>query len=413
MKRGQYLRVIHVEDSPTDSELVQSMLMANGVACEFQRVETREQLQGALGEADCDLILSDCTLPQFHGLEALEMARAHRPDLPFIFVSGTLGEEAAIQSLQRGATDYVLKHRLSRLVPAVRRALMEAEGRAARSAMETQLHQARKLETIGTMVGGLAHDFRNLLQVLKTSIALLPLEATNPQGIIQLAGRLDKAVERGSHMMDELMVFARKTDIHRMPVDMAAQIREIMQMIEVGLPPNINLRLHLEENLPPVWVDPGQLDRILTNLVRNALDAMPEGGNLMISTDAIRFDRIPENSWQIKDVPYFRAMISDTGSGMNEATQSRVFEPFFTTKPAGKGTGLGLSVVFGLMEAHQGFIDLESKVGEGTTFSLFFPLPEDENPPHRIHVIFPTRLLGKVSPSEVTHARDVGAAEAK
>src|SRR5580658_6897001 len=131
------LHLIHVEDSWEDSELVRRMLKTGGLECVIQRVETREQLENALQQPNCDLILSDCTLPQFHGLEALEIARTTKPEVPFIFVSGTIGEEVAIKSLQNGATDYVLKQGLSRLIPAVRRALTETQDRMARRAMET------------------------------------------------------------------------------------------------------------------------------------------------------------------------------------------------------------------------------------------------------------------------------------
>jgi signal transduction histidine kinase len=133
----------------------------------------------------------------------------------------------------------------------------------------------------------------------------------------------------------------------------------------------------------------------------NARDALPEGGEIVVSTDVIQFDDIPANSWQINDVPYLRVMVSDNGTGMDEMTQCRIFEPFFTTKSEGKGTGLGLSVVFGLMEVHQGFIDLHSQVGEGTTFSLFFPLSPGTNAaPDRIQAISPLRLLGKTTQAE-------------
>jgi two-component system cell cycle sensor histidine kinase/response regulator CckA len=400
----QPLQIIHIEDSIGDYELVMNLLQSEGLACNIQRVETREQLVNALKQSRCDLILSDCTLPQFHGLEALEVARTLEPEIPFIFVSGTIGEETAIKSLQNGATDYVLKQRLSRLLPAVQRALKEAEGRRARLTMESQLRQARKLETIGTLAGGLAHDFRNLLQVLKMGIAMLPLKADDPEAVNQIAGQLDRATDRGCNLMNELLVFARKTDAHLVPVNMAALIGEIMQLLRPTLPGSINLSLHLEENLPDISADSSQLDRILTNLIMNARDALPNGGTLTVSSDVIRFDQSRANPWLLKDSPYLRVMISDTGSGMDEATQTRIFEPFFTTKPLGKGTGLGLSVVFGLMEAHHGFIDLESEVGKGTTFSLFFPLPEKEGKAvsERIHLISPTRLLGKLTQSNAS-----------
>jgi signal transduction histidine kinase len=393
---SQALKVIHVEDSEDDSFLVEQMLKREGFACEISRVETREQLINALCQPKWNLILSDCTLPRFHGLEALEVARATRPEIPFIFVSGTIGEETAINSLQNGATDYVLKHRLTRLAPAIRRALSEAQGRTAREALETQLVQSQKLEALGTSVGGLAHDFRNLLQVLSMSIELLQMEANDPQVVMELAQRMKKATDQGRGMVEELLHFARKTETRLDPVDIARQIKHTVRTQQSCLPGDIALSLHLDEDLPAVLADAGHIDRILTNLIVNARDALPNGGSIMISTDVIRFDRIPADTWQIKDAPYLRVIVSDTGTGIDEATQARIFEPFFTTKPAGKGTGLGLSVVFGLIEAHHGFIDMESKVGEGTTFSLFFPLPEDATA-ERVHLIAPIRLLGKTS----------------
>ncbi len=397
----QSLNLIHVEDSWQDCELIKIMLEATGMACEITRVETRDQLVEALLQAKCDLILSDCTLPHFHGLEALYVARAMKPDVPFIFVSGTIGEETAIKSLQNGATDYVLKDRLSRLIPAVRRALTEVEERKQRHSLESQLRQARKLETIANLTGGLVHDFRNLLQVQKLSIDLLPLVANEPDKVNYIADQLHKATERGCGMVQELLVFARKTEAHLLPVDMAAQIKEMAGTLQGSMPENVSLSLTLEEDLASVPADLGQLHRILSNLILNARDAMPQGGQIVVSTDLIRFDLVHTHSWQIKDVPYFRVRISDTGMGMDEATQSRIFEPFFTTKPEGKGTGLGLPVVLGLMEVHQGFIDLDSTVGEGTTFSLFFPLPSETNvAPERIQVIAPTHLLGKMAESD-------------
>jgi two-component system, cell cycle sensor histidine kinase and response regulator CckA len=392
------IHVVHIEDSVEDAELVSLMLLAAGLECKIQRVETREHLVEALMQSKCDLILSDCTLPHFHGLDALYVARGMKPEIPFIFVSGTIGEETAIKSLQNGATDYVLKQRLSRLVPAVRRALAEAEGRIARCTLEGQLRQARKLETIGTLVGGIAHDFRNLLQIQQLSIDLLPLVANEPNEVIRIAEQLAKSTNRGCDMMQELLVFARKTEANLAQIDIAAQIKDIAQVVQSCLPGNVSLFLDLEEGLPPILADGGQVDRMLTNLIVNARDAMPQGGNIVVSMDAVRFDQMLADTWHIKDSAYLRIRISDTGTGMDEETQSHVFEPFFTTKSEGKGTGLGLSVVFGLMESHQGFIDLQSQMNEGSTFSLFFPIPSEANVAlEGIQTVSPVRLLGKTS----------------
>jgi signal transduction histidine kinase len=389
------LHILHVEDSPEDSELVEHLLKDNGLDCKTRRVETRRQLLEALKDSEYDIVLSDCNLPHFSGLQALELVHALRPQVPFIFVSGTIGEEAAIHSLQDGATDYVLKHRLSRLVPAVRRAMAEAEEKAMRHAMERRLRQTRQLEAIGTLAGGLAHDFNNLLQIFKMNIALLPMHADRPDEIVKIAGLLDKAVDRGTDLMQELLVFGRKTEAHLSSIDVSDRINETAEILRGALPKNINLVFQLDGDLPPLFADPGQLDRILTNLVVNARDAMPHGGSITIAAETVRFDSNTPLSWQMDDVPYLCIKLADTGTGMDEATRVHAFEPFFTTKPRGKGTGLGLSVVFGLMQVHSGLIDLQSKPGEGTVVSLFFPLPQNSKvAPDKIKKMAPIQFLG-------------------
>jgi len=392
---NQAVNILHVEDSSNDSELVQQMLQENGLSCETIRVETRGDFIDALEERDYDLILSDCTLPQFSGLQALEIAHSLRPRTPFIFVSGTIGEETAIESLQNGATDYVLKHRLTRLVPAIRRALAESREKSLRFEAEERLRQAQRLEAIGTLVGGLVHDFKNLLQVIKTHVSLLPFHANQPEQVLKASEMLNKVTDRSSDLLQELLVFARKTDAHLTSVDLAPLAQETVEMLQASLPPNVKLVLRLDQELPPVFADPNQLSRILTNLVINASDAMPDGGTITISAEINRFDPLPPVSGQLEDVPYLCLKVTDTGTGMDEYTQLHVFEPFFTTKPSGKGTGLGLSVVFGLMRIHNGFINLQSKSGEGTTISLYFPLPQGSRiAPEKIKKVPPFQLWG-------------------
>src|SRR5260221_608630 len=155
----QALRILHIEDSEADSLLVQQKLLHEGLDCQVDRVETREQFEQALRQNSFDLILADCKLPRFSGLEALSLARAQHPHIPFVFLSGTIGEEAAIESLRNGATDYVLKDRLSRLVPPVMLALTDTKNRANYEEMEKRLREAQRLEAIGTPAGRLSPRF--------------------------------------------------------------------------------------------------------------------------------------------------------------------------------------------------------------------------------------------------------------
>jgi CheY-like chemotaxis protein len=160
------LHILHLEDNPADAELIQSALEAGGIRCEIVRVQTRDGLVAALECGGIDMILSDFSLPGFDGLAAARIVRARWPAIPFIIVSGTLGEERAIDALKGGATDYVLKERLARLAPAVRRAMQEVQERAERARLEAQFIEAQKMEVIGHLAGGVAHDFNNILAVI-------------------------------------------------------------------------------------------------------------------------------------------------------------------------------------------------------------------------------------------------------
>jgi two-component system cell cycle sensor histidine kinase/response regulator CckA len=370
----QRLRILHIEDSEADSLLVEQLLVREGLACLIDRVETREQLEGALRRTSFDLILADCKLPRFSGLEALALARARYPDIPFVFLSGTIGEETAIESLRNGATDYVLKDRLSRLVPAVMRALADTKNRASLEQMEKRLREAQRLEAIGTLAGGVAHDFNNLLTIISGNASLLKLASDQPFRVLTVAETIERAVQRGSDLVRGLLVFARQGPTRLVPTDVIKQLHDTIGMLMATLPENIAITQNYPPNLPNILADPAQIDRIFINLLTNARDAMPNGGTITITANAVPAGPFPDQPKEVAK-EYLRIEVTDTGIGMDESVRQHIFEPFFTTKPSGKGTGLGLPVVYGLMQSHQGYVDVKSRPGFGTTFILFFPIP--------------------------------------
>jgi two-component system cell cycle sensor histidine kinase/response regulator CckA len=375
------LRILHVEDSPDDSEIIRQLLIEEGIECEIERRETRDEFVERLRKKDFDLIFADCSLPSFTGLHALELAREHAPDVPFIFVSGSMGEEMAIESLRNGATDYVLKGRLSRLVPAVRRAIEEARERSKGLEMEMRLRQAQNLETVGTLAGGIAHDFNNILTIIKGHASLLDLEANHPDRVGEIAAIIDHAARRGSDLVKQILAFARKSDGTFTMTDFNRLVRDLISMLREAMSRNVTFQLELDENLPHIMADAAQIERVVINLVTNASDAMPRGGPIVVATQWLpgRGD-IPCLS-ELPDQEYLLLRVTDSGMGMNEETRRHIFEPFFTTKPKGKGTGLGMPVVYGLMQMHRGAIDVASEPGKGTAISLYFPVVTEESKP--------------------------------
>ncbi|PAW80139.1 MAG: hypothetical protein B9S32_02055 [Verrucomicrobia bacterium Tous-C9LFEB] len=367
------LRILYLEDSETDCELVRQLLLSEGISCDIQRIVSESELHDALGQPDFDLILADCTLPGFSGIHALEIARERAPQIPFIFVSGTIFEETAIESLRGGATDYVLKNRLSRLVPAVRRAVMEAEERAKNHEMEQRLRHAKQLEAISTLAGGIAHDFNNILTIIMGHAALLSFAAREPENILDIAATIKRASERGAELVQQLSAFACKGESRFSALNLNSQVQDAASLVRQSLPKGITLRSNLGESLPEIWADPGQLERVIINLMANARDAMPDGGTITLSTKLVAASQIAECVPELTSNTYLCLSVADTGMGMDESTKLRIFEPFFTTKPRGKGTGLGMSVVYGLMQSHNGGVNIRSEPGKGTEVSLYFP----------------------------------------
>jgi signal transduction histidine kinase len=368
------LRILHIEDSEGDSELIRQLLTDAGMPAEMTRVETRAEVFDLLEKTSYDLILSDCKLPGFSGLRALEIAHALTPETPFVFVSGTIGEETAIDSLRNGATDYVLKERLSRLVPAVRRALAEAEERAMCRQLQQRLREAGRLEAISTLSNGIAHDFNNILTIILGHAHLLTMEHRNPERVLNISGTISDAARRGSEIVQQLLAFARKSDGHVAPTDLNRYINAHLTALRQLLQHGVDLQFLPADELPSILVDAGQLDRMLANLITNAVDAMTKGGRIILSTKTVRPVDLPDLLPELGGEHYVCLTVADNGKGIDSTVREHVFEPFFTTKDRGRGTGLGLSVVYGLMQAHQGYVDVTSEPGKGTSISLYFPV---------------------------------------
>jgi PAS domain S-box-containing protein len=485
------LRILLLEDNALDADLIARELTAANLRFTLQRVWTEADFRSALCRHSCDLVLADYSLPMFDGMEALRIARAERPDLPFVFVSGSLGEELAIETLLLGATDYVLKHHLCRLVPAVRRAMREVTNAAERAAadaalrekatlldkandaiyvcdvagtvrywnagaqrlfgwssaealgrnvsflgatadgtdawqvlrqngcwigeqtgtnrdgkqlkfltrltmvagdqdrpasvfaistdvtemkqLQEQLFHAQRMESIGLLAGGIAHDLNNILAPIMMIVPMLRTEIKSAANQA-LLDTMERGCQRGADIIRQILTFSRGLSGERVPVQTRHLLEEVASIISETFPKSIKLDARIPRDLWLVEGNPSNLEQILINLAVNARDAMPDGGTLLLSAENVVLDEaftktVPES----KPGPHLCWIVADTGIGIPADNLTRIFDPFFSTKPAGQGTGLGLSTVASIVRSHGGFFRVKSRPGEGATFGIYLP----------------------------------------
>jgi two-component system, cell cycle sensor histidine kinase and response regulator CckA len=372
------LRILHLEDDPIDAGLVLSAFEAGGIKCSITCVQNRRDFVAALKSGEIDLILLDITLPAFDGMSAARLVRMGWPAIPVIIVSGTLGEELAIDSLKNGATDYVLKERLSRLVPAVRRAMLEVEALEERWQVERQLTEARKMDVVGKLATGVAHDFNNLLSVIIGYCDLIKSDLPPESPLQKYSEEIQHASLRAAGLTRQLLVFSRKQTVHAVVLDINETVKNLDKMLHRLIDKNIEMTILTEKETGRVKADIGYIEQLLINLVLNARDAMPNGGKLIITSKNVTLDKnsaLPHP--QAIPGDYVMLSVSDSGTGMTEEVKAQLFEAFFTTKPVGEGTGLGLATCRTIVEQSGGHLDFDSKIGTGTVFKTYFPRVEE------------------------------------
>ncbi len=264
-----------------------------------------------------------------------------------------------------------------------------------RRATEAALERSQRLDAIGQMTGGIAHDFNNLLTVMIGNLELLQMRLDDTS-LRELADDALEAAELGADLTSRLLSFARKGILKPELIDVSVACNEALSLLRRTIGPKHRIELKLDPDVDQVWLDPARLQSSLVNLVLNARDAMPDGGDLVFTLSNIEIDdSYIAQETNVAEGSYVRLSIRDNGEGMSEEAQRRAFEPFFSTKPPGKGTGLGLAMVYGFVRQSGGHVSIYSEIGHGSEISLYFPANADTHLEHIEPEIVPIRAHGR------------------
>jgi signal transduction histidine kinase len=360
------LRVLLIEDSLDDADLVLEELRPMGRPLEYERVDSASGLRAALAKQRWQLVLCDYSLPSFDAPAALAIIAEHRLDLPFIIISGAIGEETAVAAMRAGAHDFLIKGKLARLVPAVERELREAEVRAERATMQQQLLVSDRLVQLGTLAAGVAHEINNPLAYVIGNIAFAleelsegPARTIDSRAIIHALQQALQGSERIRETANDLRVFSRTDDSEPQPVELRRVLESSISMAWNQIRHRARL-IRDYQDLPLIAANENRLGQVFLNLLINAAQAIPEGN---AEQHEIRVS--------LREAyPYVEIEVSDTGVGIAPEIREHLFQPFFTTKPKGVGTGLGLSICQKIVQDCGGDISARPNPAGGTTFRV-------------------------------------------
>jgi signal transduction histidine kinase len=336
-----------------------------------EAVELAERLQP-------DLVLMDVRLEgPMDGVEAAGRIR-FRYGIPVVYLTAYSTKEILERAKVTEPFGYILKPYHDReLHVVIDMALYRHRMELKLQETEEQFRQAQKMEAVGRLVGGVAHDFSNLLTIIMGGAEVVLRELHPDQPVRPLLANVVSAAERAARLIQQLLAFSRKQVLRPEVLDLNAVITETQKLLRRLIGEDVILATALAPGLAPVKADPVQIQQILLNLAVNARDAMPQGGTLSITTRNVDWDPgpcVPQPG------PHILLAVSDTGQGMDEATRARIFEPYFTTKGPGRGTGLGLATVHGIVKQTGGHIEVQSAVGQGTTFRIYLPATTEQVP---------------------------------
>ena len=370
------LRVLLVEDEDAYATMLQTMF-GPSAPLSIERVSTLSGAIKVLASDEIDAVLLDLGLPDSSGIETVDRLRALVGDrVPIVVLTSQADDAVGVEAVHRGAQDYLVKSATDAelLARAVRYARERVDWRRETLEREVELRQAQKMEAVGRLAGGVAHDFNNVLTAIFGYTDLLMEQFTEDDPRRQDVVEIRHSAERAASLTRQLLAFSRKQMMQPRVLDLNEVIGSLHKLLDRLIGEDIVLELHPGADLWQVRADPGQVEQVLMNLIANGRDAMPEGGRLSIATANVVVDHEDQkNRPGLHAGSYVTLVVNDTGDGIPGHIRPHVFEPFFTTKPQGKGTGLGLATVYGIVKQTGGGVYVDSEEGKGTRFVIYLP----------------------------------------
>ena len=371
----QILKIFFLEDNLDDVELELHELRKDGFNILFEVARDRKEFLEKLKDFNADIILADYILPDITGIEAINICKEMNIDIPVILITGAGNEMIAVDSLRLGAIDYIIKKNIAGLPARVLRALEIWADRKARECAEADkqkfqqlLFQAQKMESVGRLASGVAHDFNNILTGILGFSELMLQDTLKDSPSYERLQTISTLCKRGAMLIKQLLIFGRNIPVEFKKISINSFIEDTMGLIRHAVGEGIEIRLNLQDGIPEIEADTGQLTQVLVNLSLNAADAMEGKGVLEFKTKRYLSERYTGLADE-----YVCLSLSDTGCGIPAYDIPKIFDPFFTTKAVGKGTGLGLAIVYSIVNTHGGWINVNSELGKGTTFNIYLP----------------------------------------
>ncbi len=380
--RGRIDILLAAED-PALPPLCLRALQKAGLEGKLDVVRTSQEFRAALSAKPFQIVIAEESLAGWRGVEAVALLEQMEKDIPFILLTTTAGDDSMADFLFKSGAGFVRKTELFGLPLAIRGALERKTLREERASLEAQLHQSRKMESVGRLAAGVAHDFNNILTVIQGHVGLLRSEPNLRPEMLESLQQVSRATERACKLTKQLLHFSDKHAVQPERLDLNEVLTHLSMLLQRTLGEDITIQFSYAAELPPTLADRGLVEQLILDLAVNAREMMRTGGQLVISTALVNVDPAYLAGRAEARVGRFVCLtLSDTGCGIDPAALARIFDPPSAAGDAGESAGLMLATASQIVKQHRGWIEAQSKLGQGSTFKVFLPACDPEE---RIH----------------------------